>query len=61
MAAMSFDWIWFLSVWRTGDAGQRISSVNPEFRREFRETLQDLREEDIVGSGFAITGNTVHK
>ena len=26
----------------------------------FEETLPDLREEDIAGSGFAITGYTVH-
>ena len=37
-----------------------VSRVNPEWRREFQETLPDLREEDIAGSGFAITDYTVH-
>ena len=60
LAEQGFDWIWFLSVWQTGPAGQRISRNNPEWRREFQETLPDLREEDIAGSGFAITGYTVH-
>jgi glycosidase len=60
LAQMGFDWIWFLSVWRTGSAGQRVSRNNPEWRREFEETLPDLREEDIAGSGFAIAGYTVH-
>jgi Alpha amylase, catalytic domain len=55
-----FDWVWLLSVWRTGSAGQQISRSNPEWRREFEETLPDLSEEDIGGSGFAITGYTVH-
>src|SRR5262245_48453473 len=55
-----FDWVWFLSVWQTGRAGQRISRTHPEWRREFQETLPDLCEEDIAGSGFAITGYTVH-
>jgi hypothetical protein len=59
-AEMGFDWIWLLSVWRTGPAGQRVSRGNPDWRREFEETLPDLREEDIAGSGFAITGYTVH-
>ena len=59
-AKMGFDWVWFLSVWQTGEAGRRISRSNPEWRREFQETLPDLREEDIAGSGFAITGYTVH-
>ena len=60
LAEMGFDWVWFLSVWQTGPAGQRISRSNPEWRKEFQETLPDLCEEDIPGSGFAITGYTVH-
>ena len=57
---MGFDWIWFLSVWQTGKAGQKISRTNPEWRREFQETLPDLQDEDIAGSGFAITSYQVH-
>jgi glycosidase len=60
LAAMGFDWIWFLSVWQTGPAGRRISRGNPEWCKEFQATLPDLCEEDIPGSGFAITGYTVH-
>lgn len=60
LAEMGFDWIWLLSVWQTGLEGQRVSRANPEWRKEFKETLPDLREEDIGGSGFAITGYTVH-
>ena len=60
LAGMGFDWIWFLSVWQTGAAGQRVSRANPEWRHEFQETLPDLREDDIAGSGFAITGYDVH-
>jgi glycosidase len=58
-AAQGFDWVWLLSVWQTGPAGRRVSRTNAEWRREFEETLPDLREEDIAGSGFAITGYTV--
>jgi glycosidase len=61
LAALGFDWIWLLSVWQTGPGAQRVSRSNPEWRREFQETLPDLREEDIAGSGFAITGYTVHE
>lgn len=60
LAEMGFDWVWFLSVWQTGEAGQRISRANSHWRAEFQETLPDLREEDIAGSGFAIAGYTVH-
>ncbi|WZO96873.1 alpha-amylase family glycosyl hydrolase [Isosphaeraceae bacterium EP7] len=61
LAELGFDWIWFLSVWQTGPGSQRVSRNNPDWRREFQETLPDLREEDIAGSGFAITGYTVHQ
>src|SRR5271165_4322918 len=60
LAAMGFDWIWFLSVWQTGTRGQQLSRSNPEWRKEFEETLPDLCDPDIAGSGFAITGYTVH-
>jgi hypothetical protein len=60
LAAKGFDWIWLLSVWQTGEAAQQISRSNAEWRREFHETLSDLCDEDIPGSGFAITGYTVH-
>jgi glycosidase len=59
LAASGFDWIWFLSVWRTGKEGQRISRLNQGWRKEFSETLSDLTEEDIAGSGFAITRYSV--
>lgn len=56
-----FDWIWLLSVWQTGPAAQAISRTNPEWRREFSETLPDLRNDDIAGSGFAIQSYVVHR
>ncbi len=59
LAALGFEWVWLLSVWQTGAAGRRVSRRNPEWRREFLQTLPDLGEEDIAGSGFAVTGYTV--
>jgi len=61
LAAQGFDWIWFLSVWQTGPAAQQVSRSNAGWRREFQETLPDLREEDIGGSGFAIHSYSVHR
>jgi len=61
LAEMGFDWLWLLSVWQTGPAAQAISRANPEWRREFVETLPDLADDDIGGSGFAIQGYTVHR
>src|SRR5262249_29549097 len=41
-------------------AGRRVSRGHSGWRHEFQDTLPDLRDEDIAGSGFAITGYTVH-
>jgi hypothetical protein len=60
LADLGFDVVWFLSVWQTGLASQKISRSLPELRKEFEETPTDLREEDIEGSGFAITAYTAH-
>ena len=57
--ALGFEWIWLLSVWQTGSAGQHLSRRNPIWRKEFEETLSDLKDEDIGGSGFAIRSYTV--
>jgi hypothetical protein len=58
-ARQGFDWIWLLSVWQTGPAGRAVSRGNPAWRAEFEAALPDLAEDDICGSGFAITGYTV--
>ena len=60
LAEMGFDWIWLLSVWTTGEAARKVSRENPEWLHDFKEILPDLQDQDIVGSGFAITGYTVH-
>ena len=59
IAELGFDWVWLLSVWQTGPAGRQVSRTNPEWRKEFQQTLPDLTDDDIAGSGFAITGYNV--
>jgi hypothetical protein len=58
-AERGFDWIWLLSVWQIGAAGRAVSRDNPQWRAEFKTVLPDLRDEDICGSGFAISAYTV--
>jgi len=57
-AEKGFDWIWLLSVWQIGAAGRAVSRGNPQWRAEFEAILPDLTEDDICGSGFAITAYT---
>ena len=49
LAELGFDWVWFLSVWQTGPEARHVSRTNPDWRREFEETLPDLCDEDIPG------------
>ena len=58
-AERGFDWIWLLSVWQIGATGRAVSRGNPQWRAEFKTVLPDLTEDDICGSGFAITSYTV--
>ena len=59
LARRGFDWIWLLSVWRTGTASRAVSRGTPAWQAEFRAALPDLTEEDICGSGFAISAYEV--
>ena len=54
VAALGFDWIWFLGVWQTGAAARAISRGNPAWRGQFEQALPDLTDADICGSPFAI-------
>src|SRR6478735_257068 len=60
LAKMGFDWVWLLSVWCTGELARGISRTHPAFRHDYEEALDDLSEEDIAGSGFAIADYIVH-
>ena len=59
IARRGFDWIWLLSVWRTGAASRAVSRGNPAWQAEFRSVLPDLMNDDICGSGFAISAYEV--
>ena len=46
---------------QTGEASRAVSRSHPGWQQEFRETLPDLTEDDICGSGFAMTGYMASK
>src|SRR4051812_19814393 len=55
-----FDWIYLLGVWRTGEAGRRVSLTRQEWRQAFSALLPDLDDGDICGSSFAVTAYAAH-
>ncbi len=59
IADRGFDWVWFLSVWETGEKGRKISLESGKWREEFQKTLSDLSDQDIGGSGFSIANYQV--
>ena len=61
IAKKGFDWVWLLSVWQTGDFGEKIARQSPALRRQFGQILPDLKDEDIEGSSFAIAAYDIHQ
>jgi glycosidase len=61
IAASGFEWVWPLGVWQTGPAGREISRTRPALRDGYAHDLPDWREEDVVGSPFAIQAYTVNR
>ena len=55
-----FSWVYLMGAWETGEAGRRVSGSNEEWLRGYRDVLPDLREEDICGSPFAVSGYSLH-
>ena len=45
LVARGFEWVWFLGVWQTGEAGREVS----------RRLFPDADPADVCGSCFAIT------
>ncbi len=61
IADLGMEWVWMLGVWQTGPIGRSIARSVPELRSNFRSELPDLREDDILGSPFAIERYQAHK
>jgi glycosidase len=61
IASLGFDYVWFLGLWQTGQAGRQVSLSHPEWLREFAATLPGFTEADVSGSPFAVTGYTLHQ
>lgn len=60
LRSQGFDWVYLLGVWRTGEASRRVSREHPAWREAFAATLDDLTDDDVCGSCFAVTGYEVH-
>jgi Alpha amylase, catalytic domain len=59
-AAQGFDWLYLMGVWQTGEASQRVSAAEAQWRQEYVAELPDFSEADVCGSPFAVRGYSVH-
>jgi hypothetical protein len=58
-ASRGFNYVWMLGVWQTGEMAAALTLKDPKRMEDFRLSLPDLRERDIVSSPFAITAYEV--
>ncbi len=61
IAARGFSWVWPFGVWQTGAAGREISRTRLPLREGYAHDLPAFREEDVVGSPFAIQAYVVNR
>lgn len=54
IAGFGFDHLWLIGVWESGEAGRSIARSNPEWQKDFEAALPDFREEDVIGSPYAV-------
>ena len=48
------DTVWLMGVWERSPAGVRLALDSPGHVAEFRETLPDFTDEDVIGSAYCI-------
>src|SRR5687768_1148097 len=54
LAGYAFDALWLMGVWGRSPGARRISRAHPALLEEYRRTLPDYAEEDVVGSPYAL-------
>jgi hypothetical protein len=55
----AFDALWLMGVWERSPGARQISRTNPGLLEEYRRTLPDYTEADVVGSPYALGGYRV--
>jgi hypothetical protein len=50
------DVVWLMGVWERSAAGVRLALESPDQVASFRAALPDLRDDDVIGSAYCISG-----
>ncbi|MEO7330952.1 MAG: alpha-amylase family glycosyl hydrolase [Minicystis sp.] len=59
LAMLGFDYVYLMGVWTLGEEGARISRTDPELRLDYDLSLHGWKDEDVLGSPFAVARYTV--
>src|SRR5687767_11999739 len=59
LADVRFDALWLMGVWERSPGARLISRTHPALLEEYRRSLPDFAEADIVGSPYAVRGYRV--
>ncbi|MFX0004417.1 MAG: alpha-amylase family glycosyl hydrolase [Candidatus Hodarchaeota archaeon] len=49
-----FDAVWLMGVWERSPASKKIALEHPDLLREYHKTLDDFRDEDVIGSPYSV-------
>lgn len=48
------DWLWAMGIWRQSPSSVEIARNHPGLRQEYKKTLPNVHDEDIIGSPYSI-------
>lgn len=60
IAALGFDWVWFLGIWQVGTKSRAVSRTLPNLMAEFQAELPDFTVADVTGSPYAVADFSVN-
>ena len=49
-----FDAVWLMGVWERSPASKKIALEHPDLMKEYHKALHDFRDEDVIGSPYAV-------
>ncbi len=60
-AACGFNAVWLMGVWTASKLGVQIAREHAGLRETYKKVLPDFRDEDVIGSPYAIGAYTVSR
>jgi len=49
-----FDVVWLMGVWERSPSSKKIALEHPDLLKEYHKALHDFRDEDVIGSPYAV-------